>query len=418
MNTFVTTDLVMKEVGRTLTNTLKFSANVQRSYDGQYRMGGAKVGWTVNARLPQRYVVNRGAALNPQATTDNVVPISLTDQTNIGIEFGMASLKLEIDDYTNRYVEPAVETLANDCDFAGLSRMYKGTYYTVGTPAVVPGSSGTLPQAANDVYLLAGTKLTEVAVPMHPRKAMLTAAMHAQLVSANSTVFNPAATISKQYKTGQFGDGALAIDDWFMDENIGTHTVGALGGTPLVNGATAEGATSLVTDGWTAAAAQRLNVGDVFQVAGVFAINPQSRQSTGRLMDFVVTAPGVSDGSGNMTISFAPSMRTSASGPFDTINALPADNAAITIFGSASAHANKVTRQALVYHPDAYALVMADLDVPGGVWVGQRISNKALGIAVRFIKDYDIMTDQSPGRLDLLFGWKEVRPEMAVRICS
>lgn len=417
MNQQTTSTLVMREIGRTLTNNLKFSSNVSRAYDKRFKMGGGKVGWTVYGRLPQRYIVNKGAAISPQAVTDNTFPVTLTDQANIAIEFNMASLQLDIDDYSKRYIDPQVEHLANQCDFDGLSRMYKDTFRVVGTPGVVPGSTGTLPQAANDVYLLAGVRLTEGGVPNSPRHAAMNAGASATLMSANSAIFNPAQTLAANYRKGRFGVGALGVDNWYEDENVAAHTVGPLGGTPLVNGTIAEGATSVVTDAWTAAAAKRLNAGDVVQFAGCYEINPQHRQSTGRLMDFTVTADAYSDGSGNLTIQVYPAIKTQASGPFDTVSALPADNAAVTIFSHASSHASKVTRQGLLWHPDAYALVMADLDVPGGVWVAKRISNAALGIAVRFIKDYNIMTDQSPGRCDILYGWKAARPEMATRIC-
>lgn len=414
-NTLITPTRVIKEVGRRLVNKPKFANTVNRGYDDQFKGAGGKQGYTVNARLPQRYTVNKGPALNPQSVTDATVPITLTDQANVGIEFSMISLTMEVDDYRERYIDPAVETLVNTCDFDGLSRCYKSVPKSVGTPGVTAGSTGTLPQAANNVYMLGVTKLVEGAVPK-PYTAILTANMHQYLVSANSALFNPSAAISAQYKTGQFGSMALGVDNWFMDENIATHTVGPLGGTPLTNGVPAEGATTLVTDGWTAAAAARLNEGDVFQVGGVYEINPQNYQSTGRLMDFVVTAPGASDGSGNLTIQFLPAMK--AGGQFANISALPADGAAITTFGHASTYANAVSRQGLLYHKDAFVMVMADLEVPGGVWVAQRISNKALGIAVRFVKDYNIMTDQSPARLDILYGWKTVRPEMAVRLQS
>lgn len=417
MNQNATPTLVMREIGRTLVNNLKFAGNVSRAYDDRFKMNGGKVGWTVYGRLPQRYIVNKGAAITPQAVTDNLVPVTLTDQANIAIEFNMASLQMEIDDYSKRYVDPQVEHLANQCDWDGLSRMTKETFRAVGTPGVVPGSTGTLPMAANDVYLLAGVRLTEGGVPTSPRNAVLNAGASAQLMSANSAIFNPSQTLEKNYRKGRFGVGALGVDQWYEDENTYTHQVGPLGGTPLMNGATAEGATSVVTNGWTAAAALRLRAGDSIQIAGVYEINPQHRQSTGRLMDFVVTADVYSDGAGNATIPVYPPIKTAASGPFDTVNALPLTGAAITIFNHASSHANKQTRQGLLWHPDAYALVMADLEMPGGVWVGKRISNAALGIAVRFLKDYNIMTDQSPARCDILYGWKATRPEMATRIC-
>lgn len=407
-NTLVTPTWVIKKVTQRLTNALRFTSNVNRGYDDQYTVAGAKVGYTVNARLPQRYQTNKGAGLSPVGVSEEIVPITLTDQANIGIEFSSASLKMEVDNYTEKYIDPAVEAIANTVDYDGLNRMYRKTFRTVGTPGTVP--------ATNDVYTGARVKLVEGAVPANRLVAMLTAQMHATIAGANQALFNPSAVISQQYRTAMVAGNVLGIKEWYCDENIATHTVGPLGGTPLINGSTADGAAALVTDGWTAAAANRLKEGDVIQVAGVYEINPMSYASTGRLKDFVVTADVDSNGSGQATIPIYPKMIVS--GAFATCSALPADNAAITVFGHASSHANKTTRQGLVYDPNAYTCVMADLPLPQGVWVSKRISNKALGVSVRFIKAYDVMTDQSPARLDVLYGWAAVRPEMGCRVCS
>lgn len=415
-NVLVTPQWVMKQIGRRLVNNMRFANNVQRSYDDQYMQGGAKVGRTVSARLPQRYQVNKGAALNPVPVIDNVVPITLTDQANIGIEFDTASLTLEANqNYIDAYISPAVDSLTNTIDYDGLSRMYKVIYQTVGTPAVIPGSTGTLPFAANLVYGAAKVKLDNSAVPAENRVAMLSSNMHMYLATSQNLVFNPSAAISQYYRKGQFGSEALGTSEWFMDQNVATHVVGALGGTPLINGANQTG-NSINLKGWTAVAAQRLNAGDVLQFAGSFAVNPLNYQSTGQLQDFTVQADASSDGSGNMTVLVSPSIITS--GALQTVTASPADSAAVTIFGSASAYAGLSTPQGLIYHPEAFALVMADLELPGGLWVSERISNKELGISIRFLKDYAIMSDMSPARVDVLYGWKEVRPEMAVRICS
>lgn len=417
-NALITPTWVMKQIGRRLVNNLKFANNVNRSYDSQYVQNGAKVGYTVNARLPQRYTVNKGQALNIQNVIDNIVPITLTDQANVGIEFSTASLTMEVDNYKEKCIAPAVDALGNILDFDGLNRMYKKTYYQVGTPAVVPGSTGTLPQAANNVYLGAGVKLSNAAVPADNRVAMLTPNMHAFLASANVTLFNPVSSISEQYKSGMFGREALGISEWFMDQNVATHVVGPLGGAPTVTTSGQTGS-SIVTQAWTAAAALRLREGDVVQFAGCFSINPMSYQSTGVLMDFVVTADTNSDGAGALTIPISPALIPATSGnAFATCSASPTAGAAVTTFGHASNFANAITPQGLVYHPDAYACVMADLELPGGVWVAERISNKQLGIAIRFIKDYNVMTDQSPARVDILYGWAAVRPEMACRVCS
>lgn len=416
-NSLVTPTWVMKQIGRRLVNNLKFANNVNRSYDGQYVQSGAKVGYTVNARLPQRYTVNKGQALNIQGVTDNIVPITLTDQANVGIEFSTSSLTMEVDDYQKRYISPAVDALVNVMDFDGLSRMYKKTFYTVGTPGVVPGSTGTLPQAANDVYLGAGVKLSNAAIPADGRVAMLTPNMHAYLASANVALFNPAGQISEQYKTGMFGREALGVAEWFMDQNVATHTVGALGGTPTVNGGSQTGA-SIITQAWSNSITNILLEGDVVQFAGVYSINPMNYQSTGVLMDFTVTANCTSSAAGAVTIPISPNLIPVSSGAFATCSGSPATSAAVTTFRHASTYANVLTPQGLVYHPDAFACVMADLELPGGVWVAERISNKQLGVAIRFVKDYNVMSDQSPARLDILYGWAAVRPEMACRVCS
>jgi hypothetical protein len=322
---------------------------------------------------------------------------------------------MEVDNYREKYIEPAVDALINQVDFDGLSRMYKKTSNTVGTPGVTPGSTGTLPGAANIVYMQAVVKLANQAVPTNNLIAMLDPNMHAYLASANMGLFNPTKEIAALYKTGQFGSQALGISKWFMDQNVATHTVGALGGTPLVNGANQSGS-SIVTDAWTAAVATRLKEGDVVQFSGCYTINPLSYQSTGQLKDWSVAADTASDGSGNLTIPLVEPMVTS--GPNQNCSNAPADNAPVTIFGHASSYAGKITPQALVYTPGAYALVFADLEKPGGLWVSESISNKALGVAIRFLKDYDIMSDQSPARLDLLYGWAAPRPEFGCRVCS
>lgn len=404
MNTLVTPTRVTREIARRLVNRLRFGSHVNRSYDDQFAKTGAKVGYTVNARLPQRYVVNKGQALVIQPVNDQLVPITLTDQANIGIEFSMASLQMEVDDYGKRYIDPAVDALVNQVDFDGMQRMYQAVANTVGTPGTVP--------ATNMVYLDAGVKLANGAVP-GPYVAMINPRQRATLVNANLTLFNNQARDA--FRTGQFAGEVLGIDAWYETQNVPVHTVGPLGGTPLINGANQSG-TSIVTDGWTAAAAKRLNKGDVIQFAGVYQANLMNRQSVGELQDFVVLSDVYSDASGNATIPISPALI--ASGQLQTVSAMPADNAAITIFGHASAHANKATPQGLIYNEDAFTLVMADLPIPGGVWAAERVRSQQLGISVRFIKDYDIMSDQSPARVDLIYGWSPLRPEMAVRVAG
>lgn len=417
-NVFATPDWVMRKVARRLVNNCVFasSSNCNRSYDDEYRQKGAKIGATVTARLPQRYEVTIGAVMNPTPLTDQTVSMTITDQSNIGFEYDSWSATLEVDDYMERYGNPAVDALVNNIDATGLARCYKEVANCVGTPHVVPGSTGTLPQAANQVYLDAVTKLFDTAVP-DPYIAMLNGNMQAYLVNANVTLFNPSAVISAAFKKGEFSGDVLGIARWFKTQNVKTHTVGALGGTPLVNLAGQIGS-SINADGAGATAITKYFLaGDVIQFAGTYSINPLSHDSTGQLKDFVVTADVDSVvTSGVLTIPIAPAIIVS--GPFATCSGSPANNAAITCFGHASSYAGLLSPQGLVYNRDAFALVMADLILPRGLWVSERISNAKLGISIRMLKDHDIINDVSPARLDTAHGWKTIRPELACRVCS
>jgi hypothetical protein len=406
MNTLLTPQYIAREVMRELYNNLKFAGNINRDYDDQFAQEGAKIGSTAKARLPQRYVVQKGAALVTTPVEDRTVDISITDQAHVGIEFSSREMKLDVDDYKKRYIQPAVEALVNQIDYDGISRMYKKVANTVGVPGTVP--------TANETYLDAGVKLQNEGNEMDRMKAILSPAMHAKIANANLALFNPAAAISSMFRKGQFGQDALGIPEWYSSTHVPMHTVGALGGTPLVNGANQTGS-SLITNGWTNNAAI-LKAGDVIQIANVNQVNPHTRENQGLLRDFVVTADTVADGSGNATLPISPAIVTS--GPYQNVDAGPAHAAAITIFGHASSHANKKTRQGLVFDPDFATMVFVDLELPQGVWAASRARSKKLGLSVRFVKAFDIRSDTSPARLDVMYGFSCLRPEMAARVCS
>ena len=407
-NEFATPDWVMRKVARRLTNNCVFAHrdNVMRQYDDEYKQKGVKMGDTITLRLPQRYEVTVGAVMNPTPLTDQTVTLTITDQSNIGFEYDTWAATLEVDDYMERYGNSAVDQLVNNIDFTGLSRMYKRTAKVVGTPGSVP--------TANSTYSLAKTKLVEVAVP-RPYTAMLTADMHAQIANANTSLFNPSAQIAAFFRNGQFSGPALGIDRWFEDENIATHTVGNLGGSILANGANQTGA-AINVDTATASVTNFWYEGDVIQFATVYDINPMSRQSTKRLKDFCITQDTDSDGSGLLVANIRPSIVIT--GPFQNCSNAPGNNDAVTTFGHATNYADAVTRQGLVYHKEAYALVMADLVLPRGLWISERISNAKLGISIRMLKDHDIVNDVSPARLDTAHGWGAIREELACRVCS
>ncbi len=407
-NTLATPSWVTKEVARGYVNNLKFAANVNRSYDDQYEQAGAKVGNTVNARLPQRFVATDGQALQLQALYDQTVPITLTNQKNVAFGYSSAQATTELDNIRQRYTQPAAETLANAVDLLGFQTVTRDVYSSVGTPGTTPSATLT--------YLQAGTKLTDLATPQDGRVAMLDPLAMQTIANTSSALFNPSAVISENYKNGMFGRNQLGIGEWYQDVNRLNHTTGSFTScTPTVNGANQTGST-IITQAW-ASGATTLNKGDVFTMAGCNSVNPLSYADTGRLQQFVVTAT-ISDTTGAMTIAISPSIITS--GALQTVSASPTNGGAITVLGATAAVSGTLTAtqspQSLVYHPDAFALVMADLIKPSAGATSTTVRSKSLGFAIRMVQQYQIGTDQNPSRLDILLGWATIQARLACRV--
>lgn len=398
-NTELTISMLTKETLRILENNLTFTKGVNREYNDAYGIEGAKIGDTLNIRKPARFVGRTGTAIGIEDYTETSVPLQLSTQFGVDVTFTSKELLLSIDDFAARILKPASAAIANKIDRDGLS-LYSSVFNSVGTPGTTPSALLT--------YLQAGAKLDFCATPRDgDRSLVIDPNAQASTVDALKGLFQSADQISNQYESGNMGK--TAGFKWSMDQNIVTQTVGPLGGTPLVNGGSQVGS-SLVTNGWTAAAAARLNAGDVFTVAGVFQINPQTRQSTGALQQFVVTANVSSDGSGNATIPISPAIVIS--GAFQTVSGSPATSAALTIVGAAGT----VSPQNMAYHKDAFTFASADLQLPRGVDMASRVSSKQLGISIRMVRQYAISTDTFPCRMDVLYGWKAIYPELACRI--
>jgi hypothetical protein len=409
-NTFITPTWVLKDVARVAVNMLKFAANIERWYDDKFKAGGAKVGYTVSGRLPQRFRTTKGQAFQAQPINDVTVPVTLTDQANIGTSWSTADATVVVEDVRRRYVNPAGEQLANTIDFDGLSRMTPTVYHSVGVPGVPPTSRLT--------YTTAAAKMTLVAVPMNGRCAVLDPIHMVNLIQDTSTLFNPSATISENYREGQFGRNQLGIAEWYQDQNRAIQTTGSFTtSTPLVNGANQTG-NVLNTNGWASGAAT-LNAGDVFTIAGVFEVNPQNYASTGQLMQFVVTATTTSVGVNMATLPISPAIIPS--GNLQNVSNSPANGAALIPLGStittgAGTMAATASPQSLVFHPEAFILAMADLDADLDGATVARVSDNELNVSLRYVKQYSAQSDQKMARIDALYGFKEFRPDWACRV--
>lgn len=396
-NTNLTISMITREALRILENNLTFAKGVNREYDDKFAVEGAKIGDTLNIRKPARYVGRSGATLSVEDHTETSVPLQLDTQFGVDLNFTSKELLLDIDDFSTRILAPAMAVVANKIDRDGLN-LYSSVYNAVGTPGTTPTALKT--------YLQAGAKLDYMAAPRDGnRSVVIDPTAQVEIVDALKGLFQSSEKIKSQYETGNMG--LAGGFKWSMDQNVVSHTVGAYAGTPLVNGGSQTGAT-LVTDGWSSGASA-LKKGDIFTIAGVYSVNPQSRQSTGQLQQFTVTAD-ISDTSGAMSIGISPSIVTS--GAFKTVSGSPADNAAITVLGNAST----VSPTNLAYHKDAFTLACADLPLPKGVDMASRVASKQLGISVRMVRAYDINNDKFPCRLDVLYGWKTIYPELACRI--
>ncbi len=397
-NALITPNWVLKRVGRIAINNLKFANNVDRSYDDEYVQAGAKQGDTISLRLPQRFNTTKGQAFQQQAIVDQIVPVTLTDQANVGISFSSFQMTVDVDDYNSRYVEPAAVQLANTIDFDGLSRIQNLTYNAVGTPGANP--------TANSVYLAANSLLSNLAAP--PRRMVITSVdMQAAITAANFSLFNPSSTIADSFREGVYATNTLGYREWYWDQNVAVHTNGTWTVVGIVNGGLQTGPT-LTTDTWTAGA---LKTGDKFTIgpavaggAGVYSVNPQNYQSTGTLQEFRVTAP-ISDGGGAMVIPIDPPIITS--GALQTVTASPVDNAVITMLGTTG----QQYHAGLAWVKEAVVMVMADLVEPQGGALSERIRSKPLGFALRFVKQYNILSDQNLARIDAIYGWQAYRPE-------
>ena len=419
--TLQTSQLIANDVLRIAHNNSAFLGNVRTDYQKMYSGGGYKPGTTFNVRAPMAFTTRSGAAANVQDSNEFTVPLTLNPE--LGVDFDITDFQLATavgnggsidEDFRERWLKPAGLKLAAAVDSGIINSIYKGISNFAGTPGTIPNSAQTI--------LDAQAVLDDYAVPRDgERLAALSPTAMAKLVGSMSGLFNDSKTISEQNKSGLLKTYLGA--DFLLSQNCPTHTVGALGGTPLVNGANQgvinsgstdnprAATTSLATSGWTAAASNRLKAGDVITIAGVYGVNPETKASTGNLRTFVVTTDAASDASGNLTAVISPAII--AGGAYQNVTARPANNSTITVVSGAS---NTSYRQNILWHKDAIQFVSVDLDIPGGVDMGSRATYD--GLSLRFLRGYDITNNKRISRFDVVYGAALVLPDFAMRITN
>ena len=384
-NTILTPTAVTREALRILHQKLNFVGSITRDYDDSYAKTGAKIGDSLKIRLPNQYTVRSGATLSAQDTTESSVTLQVATQKGVDLNFTSVDLTLSLDDFAKRILDPAMSVLAANIEADALS-MYKDVYQSIWNG----GSAATFNKALDGRVLL-----NRALAPFSDRTALMDSVAMADVVKDTKTLFQDDASLSKQYKEGYMGRAAGF--DWAENTMMPAHTRGGSNGAYLVNGASQTGSTLTVDTGATAP-----SQGDVITIAGVFSVHPETKQSTGVLQQFVV-------GAGATTTSFPISPAIVTSGATQNVSGSPADNAAITFAGTAST----AVQTSLLFQKGAFAFATADLVMPQGVDFSAR--EVMDGISIRVVRQYDINNDKFPCRLDVLYGYKTLRAQLAAR---
>lgn len=398
-NTLLTPTAVTREALRVLHQKLNFVGSITREYDDSYAKEGAKIGDSLKIRLPNQYTVGDGATITPQDTTESSVTLQVSTQKHVPMSFTSAELTLSMDDFSERIIEPAVSVLAAKIEADVLSNVYKDVYNQVNNH----GASATF-----NKVLQARKMLVDNLAPINDRQVCLNTQDNVDMVDALKGLFNAQETISKQNREGVLGKTA----GFTFAENtlLPSHTRGAA--TTAYTTSTQVGALPVaatpVAAITVATGTGAMNKGDVFTIAGVFRVHPETKASTGTLQQFVVAADYVG-GAGSVTISPAIVLAGAAQNVV-----IPSTSATASLsFAGTISTASGIS---LAYQKGAFAFATADLVLPKGLDFAARETHD--GISMRILRDFDITSDKLITRVDVLYGYKTLRPQLAARLAN
>jgi len=415
-NNLLTISKITNEALMVLENELTFTSEVDRNYDDQFAVVGAKIGNTVNVRRPGRFIGTTGPALNVEDFNETSVPVTLSTQFHVDTQFTTADLALSLDMFSDRVLKPAVAAIANKIDRDGLVMAKNNTANIVGTAGTPPTGLIT--------YLTAGAYLDSEGAPRDGRRSVtIEPFTSATIVDSLKGLFVPQEAIGEQYRKGLMGRDSAGCN-WKMDQNVVSQQFGAWTGSSA-GSITINGASQGLSSGWaqtstlniTATASGTLNQGDVITIAGVYAVNPQNRQAYGnnKLRNFVITSTTALT-NGNTSVTVSPALIYS--GQFQNVTVSPAASAVVTPFSIGVSGAGTYSPQNILMHRNAFTLAVADLELPEGVHFAGRASDKEIGLSMRVVRQYTINNDSIPTRLDVLYGWAPLYPELACRIAA
>ncbi len=391
-NTLLTVSQITRKAAMTLHQKSQLIRSVNRQYDSEFGKNGNKIGDTLRVRLPNQYAYRSTLTYSAADITEEKVDLPVSQVGGVDMQFTSQDLALSLDDFNDRFIEPAVSVIAANVESNFFQTMYKKVYN------VVDGDAASF---AFSHLNSARQVLTDNLAPMAKRYAVLNTSHATKFMNDTKGLFHSASNIRDQYTDGIIGQ--TAGFDVMESTIIADHTTGTAAKTTgyLSNGATQSGATITVDTGTTS-----FLVGDVITFAGVFRVHPETKVSTGVLQQFVVTA-----NSGTSATSIAISPSVVASGAKQNVSNTIADNSAIVKVG---AGASELLNGSLAFYRDAFTFVTADLPMPKGT--DMAASSTYDGVTVSLVRDFDIATRDFKTRLDVLYGFAAIRPQLAVRI--
>ena len=390
-NSLLSPSVITKEALAILHQKLNFIGTINTQYDDQYAKSGAKIGTDLKIRLPNEFSVRSGATLSSQDVTENSVTLSVDTQKGVDFTFSSEELSMHIDQFKERYLEPAMAVLAANIESDALS-MSKDVFNFVNGVGSA-NSFANITKAQKD--------LTVNLAPYGDRNYLHDPQSVVDMLADTKGLFQDSGQIAKQYKEGLLG--RISGFDHYENTLVPTHTTGTAAATTgyLVNGASQTGSSLTVDTGSTT-----FLKGDIITIAGVNRVHPETKSDTGVLQNFVVTS-----NSGASATSLAISPAIVASGGTQNVSGSPADNAAVSKVGGGN---GADWTDTLAYAKDAFCFATADLVLPEGVdFTAREVMD---GISMRIVRDYSISADTFPCRIDILYGYKTIRPEIATRV--
>ena len=402
-NTLLTIDMITAEAVRLFKNSNLFIMNMDTQYDGAFAVDGAKIGSTLRIRLPNDYIVTSGPAMQLQATNEQYITLPVTNQLNVAVPFTTAERTMSIDDYSEIVLAPMINNLAGGVATA----VMQGSEGGVSNLVANFDGAGNIASPTAEQFLTANAILDIFGADPMARRVVNDPITDARTTTSLQGLFNPTPEISQQFRSGMMKSG-LGYERWFRDQTVIKHTTGSFtAGT--VNG----GSQSMSSQGGNLivnAITGTLNLGDIITIAGVNSVNRTNKTSNGTLMQFVVTAPVLS-GATSIPIypGLLPSSTGVAGGPqqqYQTVDASPANAATILLVTPA----NSVYRKSIAYTQKAVTLATADLVMPKKA-VEEAARANYDGISMRVLTDYLPFSDQLATRIDVLFGFRYIRPE-------